>query len=399
MATRASRRTFVIVGAGLAGARAAHTLRKRGFDGRVVLIGEEEAPPYDRPPLSKAYLSEGGDFARLALHKGGYYEAQGIELLRATRVVALDPGARELQLSTGERLRYDAALIATGATPRRLSVPGAELEGVCYLRSIGDAERLRAAIGPGTAVVVIGAGWIGCEVAASARGIGAEVALVDMFSAPLERVLGPEVGSIYARLHARHGVSQHLGVGVSFLAGRNRVEEVHLDDGTVLAASVVVVGIGVTPCDQLAADAGLEVSRGIVVDEHLAASVPGVWAAGDVAAAYHPRYRTHISVEHWAGAAYQGPVAARNLCGEQVVYDRIPYVWSDQYDVKMEYFGWAPSWEEVVIRGEPEAGRFAAFWLHGGRVAAGMCANLEGAAEVVESLVGTAGLLGESQFA
>jgi 3-phenylpropionate/trans-cinnamate dioxygenase ferredoxin reductase subunit len=390
---------LVIVGAGLAGVRAAGTLRKAGFDGRVVLIGEEATPPYDRPPLSKAYLQGSVDFDRLALHKAGYYESHGIELLIATRAVSLDVAARAVELSTGERLVYDGLLLATGARPRRLSVPGAELGGVCYLRDIHHAEHLRSAIGPDTNLVVIGAGWIGCEVAAVARSRGAAVALVDVVSQPLARVLGPEVGAIYARLHATNGVSLHLGVGVESLRGAASVQEVRLTDGTVLAADLVVVGVGVTPCVELAQAGGLEVAHGIVVDQHLATSAPGIWAAGDAASVYHPRYGSHICLEHWAGAAQQAPVAARNMIEGREVYERIPYFWSDQYDLTMEYNGWAPSWEQVVIRGDPESGGFVAFWLSRSRIVAGMSANVEGAAGHVEALVGAGAVVDPAQLA
>ncbi|MGH9075482.1 MAG: NAD(P)/FAD-dependent oxidoreductase, partial [Acidimicrobiales bacterium] len=380
--------TLVIVGAGLAGAKAAQALRREGFDGRVVLVGEEDVRPYDRPPLSKAYLRGDVELPRVALHKAGFYEAKGIELLTSTRAVALDVAAREVELSNRERLGYDGLLLATGARPRRLSLPGAELAGVCYLRGIHDAEHLRGAIGPGTQVVVIGAGWIGCEVAASARALGAEVALVDVVAQPLERVLGPEVGAIYSRLHASHGVSLHMGVGVESLRGAGSVEAVCLTDGTVLGAEVVVVGVGVAPAVELAAAAGLDVANGIVVDQNLATSAPGVWAAGDVASAFHPLYRTHVRLEHWAAACRQGPVAARNMLGAKQAYDSIGYFWSDQYDLAMEYSGYAPTWEEVVVRAEPAGGGFVAFWLSAGRVAAGMSANVEGAATHVETLVG-----------
>ncbi len=364
----------------------------------MVLIGEEDAAPYDRPPLSKAYLQGSVDFDRLALHKAGYYESHGIELLTSTRTLSLDVAARAVELSSGECLAYDGLLLATGARPRRLPVPGAGLGGVSYLRDIHDAEHLRSAIRPDTNLVVIGAGWIGCEVAAVARSRGATVALVDVASQPLQRVFGPEVGAIYARLHAAHGVSLHLGVGVESLRGGASVEQVRLTNGTVLPANLVVVGVGVTPCVELAEAGGLEVAHGIVVDEHLATSAPGIWAAGDAASVYHSRYRAHICLEHWAGAAQQGPVAARNMLGGREAYARIPYFWSDQFDLAMEYYGWAPGWEQVVIRGDPEAGGFVAFWLSRGRIVAGMSANVEGAATQVEALVSAGAVVDPAQL-
>lgn len=381
-----------MVGAGLAGAKAAQRLRQEGFDGRVVVVGEEDVRPYDRPPLSKAYLRGGVGFDKVALHKANFYEARDIELLTGTRAVALDVAARQVELSSGGRLGYDQLLLATGASPRRLAIPGGDLPGVCYLRDLHDAERLRDALAAGAAAggaraVVVGAGWIGCEVAASARQLGVDVALVDVLAAPLERVLGPEVGALYARLHAEHGVRLRMGVGVEALRGGASVEEVALGDGSVLPAEVVVIGVGVAPRVGLARDAGLEVANGVVVDEHLATSAPGVWAAGDVASAYHPRYRSHIRLEHWAAALHQGSTAATNMLGGRVAYDRTPYFWSDQYELGMEYSGYAPTWDEVVLRGEMGKGDLLAFWLSGGRVAAAMFANAEEAADQVEELV------------
>ena len=379
--------TFLIVGASLAGAKAAETLRTEGFDGRVVLIGEEASRPYERPPLSKEYLRGEKDFDAAAVHSAGFYDEQQIELRASTVVTGVDPGASEVTLSSGERIGYDRLLVATGAAPRRLSVPGADLDGVHYLRSVTDADTLRHAIGPSSEVVVIGAGWIGAEVAASARQLGATVAMVELAAVPLERVLGPEVGAIYRDLHAEHGVDLHFGVGVDALLGSTAVEAVRLSDGTVLSATAVVVGVGVTPRVELAEAAGLAVDNGIVVDEHLQTSAPGVFAAGDVANAFHPRYGTRIRLEHWSAALNQGPVAARNMLGKATVYDRTPYFFSDQYDFGMEYRGWAPSFEQVVFRGEPASRAFIAFWLRHGRVAAAMNANVWDVGESIEALL------------
>jgi len=379
--------TFLIVGASLAGAKAAETLRAEGFDGRVVLLGDEPQRPYERPPLSKEYLRGEKDFDAAAVHSAGFYDEQQIELRASTVVTGVDPGASEVTLSSGERIGYDRLLVATGAAPRRLSVPGADLDGVHYLRSVTDADTLRHAIGPSSEVVVIGAGWIGAEVAASARQLGATVAMVELAAVPLERVLGPEVGAIYRDLHAEHGVDLHFGVGVDALLGSTAVEAVRLSDGTVLSATAVVVGVGVTPRVEPAEAAGLAVDNGIVVDEHLQTSAPGVFAAGDVANAFHPRYGTRIRLEHWSAALNQGPVAARNMLGKATVYDRTPYFFSDQYDFGMEYRGWAPSFEQVVFRGEPASRAFIAFWLRHGRVAAAMNANVWDVGESIEALL------------
>lgn len=379
--------TFLIVGASLAGAKAAETLRAEGFDGRVVLLGDEPQRPYERPPLSKEYLRGEKDFDAAAVHSAGFYDEQQIELRASTVVTGVDPGASEVTLSSGVRIGYDRLLVATGAAPRRLSVPGADLDGVYYLRSVTDADTLRQALTSSAQVVVIGAGWIGAEVAASARQLGATVAMVELASVPLERVLGPEVGAIYRDLHAEHGVDLHFGVGVDALLGSTAVEAVRLSDGTVLPATAVVVGVGVTPRVELAEAAGLSIDNGIVVDEHLQTSAPGVFAAGDVANAFHPRYGTRIRLEHWSAALNQGPVAARNMLGKATVYDRTPYFFSDQYDLGMEYRGWVPSFDQVVFRGEPASRAFIAFWLRHGRVAAAMNANVWDAGASIEALL------------
>ena len=380
-------KAFVIVGASLAGAKAAETLRAEGFDGRIVLIGEEERRPYERPPLSKEYLRAEKDFDAAAVHPAGFYDEHDIELRTSTVVRALDPTDRSVTLTSGERVAYDRLLLATGTAPRRLSVEGADLEGVLYLRGVEDANTLRRALTPSAQVVVIGAGWIGAEVAASARQLGAPVSMVELASVPLERVLGPEVGAVYRDLHASHGVDLHFGVGVEAIVGSKTAEAVRLSDGTVLPATVVVVGVGVVPRVELAEAAGLAVDNGVVVDEHLATNVPGIFAAGDVANAFHPRYGTRIRLEHWSAALNQGPIAARSMLGHEVVYDRIPYFFSDQYDLGMEYRGWAPSFDRVILRGDPAGGAFLSFWLRHERVAAVMNANVWDTGDAIEALL------------
>lgn len=379
--------TFVIVGAGLGGAKAAETLRVEGFTGRVILIGEEPHRPYERPPLSKDYLRGEKDFEHAAVHPVGFYEQEGIELRTDTLVVGLEPDARRVTLASGEHLSYDRLLLATGAVPRRLTVPGADLDGVHYLRNLGDADSLREAFAGAPRVVVVGGGWIGAEVAASARQLGAEVAMVELASVPLERVLGAEVGAVYRDLHAEHGVDLHFGVGVEAMVGSKAVEEVRLTDGTTLPVDVVVVGVGVTPRTELCGAAGLAIENGVAVDEHLQTNVPGVYAAGDVANAFHPRYGTRIRLEHWSAALNQGSAAARNMLGASTVYDRTPYFFSDQYDLGMEYRGWAPAFDQVVLRGEPESRTFIAFWLHDGRVLAAMNANIWDAGDAIEAML------------
>lgn len=388
MATRPrTRSTFVIIGAGLAGAKAAETLRGEGFDGRIVLIGDEPERPYERPPLSKDYLRGEVDREKTFVHDGDFYADQQIELHTATTARSIHPDQHAVFLDGSETLVYDRLLLATGAAPRRIGVPGADLPGVHTLRTLADADGIARALEPAGDVVVIGVGWIGTEVAASARQLGHNVAMVAPGTVPLERVLGPEVGGIYRALHADHGVDLHLGSRVDSLQGRGRVEAVLLTDGARLPADLVVVAVGATPLVGLAADAGLTVADGIVVDAHLRTSAPDVFAAGDVAAAFHPDFGAHVRVEHWANALHQGPVAALNMLDIATPFTRLPYFFSDQYELGMEYSGYAPTWDGVVFRGEPAAGEFIAFWMADGTVVAGMNANVWDVNEQIQQLV------------
>lgn len=391
--------TFVIVGASLAGAKAAETLRADGFDGQVILIGEESVRPYERPPMSKSYLRGESSFDEAAVHSETFYADNRIELRTFETVTSIDRAAGEVTVSTGERIHFDAVLLATGASPRRLTVPGADLGGVHYLRSVADAEALREAITGGSPVAVIGGGWIGCEVAASARQLGAEVALIEMGELPLQRVLGPEVGRFYRDVHAAHGVDLHLATGVEALVGDKVVEGVKLSDGKTIEAGAVVVGIGVEPRLELAEAAGLQIDNGVVTDQYLATSAPNIYAAGDVANAWHPVFEQRIRLEHWSSALNQGPVAAKNMLEQRVPYERIPYFFSDQYDVGMEYTGHAPSWDQVVFRGDPSSGAFIAFWLREGRVAAGMNVNVWDVADTIGALVAAKARVDPAQLA
>jgi len=382
-----SPQTFVIAGASLAGAKAAEAVRAEGFEGRVVLVGEEPVRPYERPPLSKAYLRGEVGFDNAAVHPEAFYADNEIELLISTTVTSVDARAKEVELSTGAGLGYDHLLLATGATPRTLTVPGAELSGVHYLRSLASCDQLREALGSASRVVVVGGGWIGTEVAASTRQLGKDVVLIAPTQVPLERVLGVEVGRLFRDLHAEHGVELHLGVGVESLRGAKAVEAVVLSDGSVVAGDLVVVGVGVSPRTELASAAGLELDNGVVVDAHLATSVPGVWAAGDVANAFHPLFGARIRLEHWSSALNQGPVAAKNMLGHKVDYDKIPYFFSDQYDLGMEYSGFAPHWDDIVFRGDRDSREVVVFWMEGGRVVAGMNVNVWDVADHIAALV------------
>ncbi len=380
--------TFVIVGASLAGAKAAETLRHEGFEGRVVLVGTEDERPYERPPLSKDYLRGEAGRDRVYVHGEGFYAEHEIELRLGRTAVDMNASLQEVALDDGERLRYDRLLLATGAAPRRLAVPGADLDGVHYLRTVADADGLRERLDRGGAVVVVGAGWIGAEVAASARQRGLDVTLIAPDQVPLERVLGREVGGVYRDIHTEHGVQMLMGARVEAFEGDGAVDRVRTSRGRHVECDFVVVGIGVQPRTQLAARAGLSIGDGILVDEHLQTTAPGVFAAGDVAGAQHPFYRERIRVEHWANALRQGPVAARNMLGAGEAYDGLPYFFSDQYEVGMEYSGFARSWDRVVFRGDPASREFIAFWLAGDRVQAGMNVGVWDVVDPIQRLIG-----------
>jgi 3-phenylpropionate/trans-cinnamate dioxygenase ferredoxin reductase component len=383
-----TRPTFVIVGAGLAGAKAAETLRAEGFDGRLLLLGEEAERPYERPPLSKAYLRGETDRDSLYVHQDGFYAAHDIDLRPSTRVRSIDPAARELELASGERIGYRRLLLATGAAPRRLPLPGAELDGVQYLRTRSDADTLAAAVARAEHVVVVGTGWIGSEAAASIRQLGRDVTLIGPDTAPLAQVLGPEVAGVYRDLHADHGVRLVLGTRVAAFRGHGPVEAVVTDDGRTIDCDLVLVGAGAVPRTELAEAAGLPVRNGVLVNEELeAVGAAGIYAAGDVAAAWHPRYQAYLRVEHWANALNQGPAAARNMLGVPTPYARLPYFYSDQYDLGMEYSGFAAAWDRVVVRGDPATRAFIAFWLKDQRVVAGMNANIWDVTEPIQTLI------------
>ncbi len=381
-----AKQTFVIVGASLTGAKAAEALREEGFDGRVVLVGAEAERPYERPPLSKDYVRGEADH-RPYVHDESFYSDNDIELRTSTPAERIDPGAGELALAGGETLRFDRLLLATGAEPRRLPVAGADLDGVLYLRTIEDSEAIRGRIEAGGRGVTIGAGWIGAEVAASARQRGCEVTILESAQLPLERVLGPELGAIYRDVHTDYGVEFVGGASIEAIEGDGQVAAVRLAGNRRVAADFVVVGVGVAPRVDLAAAAGLKVENGIVVDEQLRTSADNVYAAGDVANAHHPFYDARIRVEHWANALNQGPAAARNMMGRGEAYDRIPYFFSDQYALGMEYSGHARRWDEVVFRGDPKSREFVAFWLEDERVVAGMNVNVWDVNEHIQALI------------
>jgi 3-phenylpropionate/trans-cinnamate dioxygenase ferredoxin reductase component len=382
-----SKQTFVIVGANLAGAKAAAELRTLGFDGRVLLIGAEPELPYERPPLTKDYLRGESERQGAHVHPAGFYPEQEIELVTGVTVTGIEPGASRVTLDDGRTIGYDRLLLATGAEPRRIPVPGANLDGVCYLRTLADCDLLRTRLEAGGRVVVVGAGWIGSEFAASARQRGLDVTVLDPQPLPNERIFGREIGEFYRDVHAQHGIDLLLGEGIDSFEGNGAVARAWTTGGRKIECDFAVVGVGVVPRAGLAAEAGLKVDNGIVVDAGLQTSAPGIFAAGDVANAWHPFYQRQVRVEHWANALHQGPAAARAMLGQPVSYDTIPYFFSDQYDVGMEYAGYAPKWDEVVFRGDRAGGEFIAFWLRDGRVVAGMNVNVWDVNEHIQALI------------
>jgi 3-phenylpropionate/trans-cinnamate dioxygenase ferredoxin reductase subunit len=384
--------TVVIAGGGLAGASAAAALREEGFDGRVVVVAAEPQLPYERPPLSKSYLAGDSTLADARAQPDAFYAEHDVEVRTATEAVGLDVAARRLELTGGEALGYDRLLLATGAVPRRPPIEGADGERVHLLRSVADADALRAAIGDGGRLAVIGAGWIGCEVAATARGLGAEVTLIEQAAAPLERVLGRRLGDFFAALHRGHGVDLRTGTGVAAIEDGGR--GVRLHDGEVVACDAVLLAVGVAPATALAEAAGLDVDDGVVASELLETSAPGVFAAGDVASALHPIYGRHVRVEHWDNAKAQGAAAGRAMLGAGEPYAKLPYFFTDQYDLGMEYVGLHGPEDDLVLRGSLEEARFQAFWTAAdGTVTAGMHVNDWDAIGPIREIVGRRGAL------
>ncbi|MEV7870875.1 FAD-dependent oxidoreductase [Streptomyces sp. NPDC088124] len=397
-------RTFVIVGGGLAGAKAAESLRKEGFTGRVILIGDERDHPYERPPLSKGYLAGKEERDSVFVQEPAWYAQAQVELHLGQSVTAVDRDARCVHLGDGTSLRYDKLLLATGAEPRRLDIPGTDLAGVHHLRRLAHADRLRqvlTALGRDNGhLVIAGAGWIGLEVAAAARGYGAEVTVVEPEATPLHRVIGPELGQLFTELHQEHGVRFHFGARLTEITGQDgMVLAARTDDGEEHPAHDVLAAIGAAPRTALAEAAGLALADrstggGIAVDSALRTSDPDIFAAGDVAAVPLPGWGASLAVdrvrvEHWANALNGGPAAARAMLGLDVVYDRVPYFFSDQYDLGLEYSGWAPpgSYDQVVVRGDVGKREFVAFWLKDRKVLAGMNVNVWDVTEDIQRLI------------
>jgi 3-phenylpropionate/trans-cinnamate dioxygenase ferredoxin reductase subunit len=382
-----NQQTFVIVGASLAGAKAAQELRQRGFAGRILLVGSEPERPYERPPLSKDYLRGESEREKAYVHEPDFYDQHEIELRLDTAVTSIDPRTGRVTLDTDQEVEFDRLLLTTGAEPRRLEIPGAELDGVYYLRTIADCDALRDRLAAGGRLLVIGAGWIGSEVTASARQRGLDVTVIDPLKLPNERIFGREIGEFYRDVHAQHGVELLLGEGVESFEGETSVRRVRTRSGAMLDCDFAAVGVGVVPRVELAQAVGLEIDNGVAVSERLQTSAENVFAAGDVANAWHPLYGRRIRVEHWANALNQGPAAARAMLGEPISYERIPYFFSDQYEIGMEYSGYATEWDEVAFRGDRDSGEFIAFWLKDGLVVAGMNVNVWDVNEHVQALI------------
>jgi len=384
---------FVIVGGGLAGAKAAETLRAENFDGEIVLFCDEPVRPYERPPLSKGILLGKAERDSAFVHPADWYETNGVDLRTGVTVAAIDPPSH-LVTFAGSTLPYDKLLLTAGASPRRLDIPGDALDGIHYLRRLPDTDALRAAFRAGARVVIIGAGWIGLETAAAARLAGCEVTVVEPQPVALYYQIGPELGAVFAALHQAHGVKFRFGETAAEFHGdaAGHVGSVLTSSGEILPADAVVVAIGAAPNIGLASAVGLEVSNGVVTDAAMHTSAPDVFAAGDVANSYNPLLGMRVRVEHWANALHGGPAAARSMLGQEVSYDRVPYFFSDQYDLGMECSG-VPSpgnYDQVVYRGDPSTLEFIAFWLSAGRVVAGMNVNVWDVTDDIQSLIRSA---------
>jgi 3-phenylpropionate/trans-cinnamate dioxygenase ferredoxin reductase subunit len=365
--------TFLVVGANLTGGAAVGALREGGFDGRLVLVGEEPHLPYERPPLSKEYLRGEKELKDAFLREDGWYPEHDVDVRLGTRASRVDLAGRAVELEGGERIPFDALLLATGARPRHL--PGPESDRVHYLRTIEDADRIRDRLGGARHLVVVGAGFIGAEVAASARVLGKDVTVLEFAPVPLARALGEEMGQIYAAIHRDHGVSLHTGEGVE------SIEEtdgggvlVRTTAGREVEGDLVVVGVGIEPRTELAQEAGLEVDNGVVVDAACRTSAEGVFAAGDVANHDHPLFG-RIRVEHYDNALKMGTHAGRAMLGHDEPFDDPHWFWSDQYDLNLQYGGFAKEWDRIVIRGSVDDRDFCAFYLKDGRLLAALGLN------------------------
>jgi NADPH-dependent 2,4-dienoyl-CoA reductase/sulfur reductase-like enzyme len=397
--------TFVIVGGGLAGAKAAETLRAEGFDGEVVLFGTERERPYERPPLSKGLLLGKEQREKAFVHSAGWYAENNVDLRPGVTVTAIDPGAHTVTFDgdASGTIGYDELALTTGASARRISIPGADLAGVFYLRTIGESEALRAAFQPGTRVVIIGAGWIGLETAAAARLADSSVTVVEPQPGALYGAIGPEIGGKFADLHRSHGVEFRFGESATEIrpGAGGGAGSVVTSGGAELPADVVVVGIGAVPNDGLAKAAGLEVNNGVICDAALRTSAPDIYAAGDVASSYLPLLDRFVRMDHWSNALNGGKAVAKSMLGQEVEYNRVPYFYSDQYDLGMECLGLPlpGSYDQVLYRGDSDTLEFIACWLNEGRLIAGMNVNIWDVTGDIEALIRSGRVLDPARLA
>jgi 3-phenylpropionate/trans-cinnamate dioxygenase ferredoxin reductase subunit len=357
-----------MVGANLTGGAAVSTLRDEGFDGRIVLIGDEIHPPYERPPLSKGYLRGEESFDNTLLRPPEWYEQNDVELLLGTTALRIDPTDRVVELRDGNRIPYDKVLVATGGQNRRLPIPGGDLDGVLYLRTVEDSDAIKSQAQAGRKAALVGAGFIGCEVAASLRRLGVEVEVVEIFEAPLVRVVGPEIGRLYESIHRDEGVRFHFDQSVERFEGSGRVEAVVTSKEMRIECDFAVVGAGIRPATEVVEGSAVEVGNGIMVDQFCRTTVDDVYAAGDVANHDHPLFGRQMRVEHWDNALKQGAAAARNMMGPETVFADPHWFWSDQYDLNLQYMGFAAEWDELVVRGSLEDRNFVGFYVKDGIV-------------------------------
>ncbi|MFF0814461.1 NAD(P)/FAD-dependent oxidoreductase [Rhodococcus sp. NPDC003318] len=386
-------RTFVIVGGGLAGAKLAEALRDNDFDGEIVLFCAEEHLPYERPPLSKDHMIVGKPLDAFTVHPGDWYRDHRVDVRLGTTVTALDPAAHTVTLPDGSTVHYDKAALATGSRSRRPPIPGADAPNVRYLRTVDESDDLLGTLTHGTHLVIVGAGWIGLEIAAAARGREVTVTVVETAPLPLFGALGPEMGTVFAELHREHGVDLRLEASVeSIVTGDDgRATAVRLAGGEELAADVVLVAVGAAPNVELAQAAGLDVDGGVLVDAALTTSDPDIVAIGDIAAHQHPVLGTRVRVEHWANALNQPAVAAATMLGRTAAYTNLPYFFTDQYELGMEYVGHTPNgYARVVVRGDAARHEFVAFWLDDSdRVLAGMNVNVWDVTDAIKAIIGS----------
>lgn len=377
----------IIIGAGQAGAQGAASMRQAGFAGEIVMFGEEAEPPYQRPPLSKAYLQGELDAGRLYLRPAAFYDQQKIDLRLGVRVASIDPAAKIVRTSAGQTLSYENLLIATGAPPRRLNCPGADLPGVHYLRTIADSDALRPVLKQGGRIVIIGAGYIGLEVTASARKAGLNVTVLEMADRVLARVAGREISDFFESVHRAHGVDLRLGAALDHFEGMGRVETAVLKTGEKIPASAVLVGVGAAPAIALAEAAGLKIENGISTDERARTSDPSVFAAGDCASHPSPIYGRRMRLESVPNAIEQAKVAGTNMAGGNAIYDAVPWFWSDQYDVKLQTVGVSEGADETVLRGDPASRKFSVWYLKDARLLAVDAVNDPAAFAVSKRLI------------